>query len=784
MESNVNSYKLEQNNKEYVLTTSIIDNELKISCKNKAEPTTIFSRAFTVEDLQKIDEIFKIIKVPLDAIKWIDEALKVQKVGVIDEPPSFKIKFVITTKGITNQIDIPLTKEGEKASVSVKEETKTEVKTNIVEETKEIKNETTIDDLQFNREVGLDPSKVLRHTLHGDKASQIMSSIEAEQKNYLSHMNYNINNTYESYTPQYEGSTNFNIGTTFDSYPVQTQGYQIMEDNTNITPTFTNYENNYQYEGTNYDINQYSNINVQEDATNYIGNTPEIITDSTAQYTTMDNNYTFPETSTQYNIGEYTESSAQYVESSNQYANTYDYSNNISLPIETGEIQTTSGFESQPYITPADDISGQLNQFTTTTPNYETYDQGTTGGNYEQYFSNTPEYIPQYNESSYANAEYNTVETGNIETYGVETTGNLENFGVNLPETNITENPTNDIEMLKTKVDELMGFKSKMGELNNFKDKIEQMDLVKSQAEEIKQLKSKIAELTSPKKSEEKTDEETLKNRIKELEDIKLKHEQEIKDLKLQSAKKSEIKEEVEEEEKEEEKEKEKEEKEIKQEVKEEKEIKQEVKEEVKEVKQEINEIKEIKKEAPKIEKRHVFGERTQKYKVKGNIIHNKDEIELITRKINKVNKKITLNLIYKATVDSDKASAFHEKCDGAKSSLVLIETDDGKRFGGFTTSSWSGDCIDKKDEDAFVFSLDKMKVYTNIPDEDAIGCYPKYGPIFLGCQIRIYDNAFTKGGTTFEKGLNYNTEEDYELTDGNREFKVKEIEVYEVVAE
>ena len=74
------------------------------------------------------------------------------------------------------------------------------------------------------------------------------------------------------------------------------------------------------------------------------------------------------------------------------------------------------------------------------------------------------------------------------------------------------------------------------------------------------------------------------------------------------------------------------------------------------------------------------------------------------------------------------------------------------------------------------------MKIYENIPGELAIGCYPNYGPIFLGCQIRIYDNAFSKGGTTFEKGLNFNTQEDYELTDGERTFNVKEIEVYEVI--
>jgi len=769
METNVNSYQLEQNDKNYILTISIIDNSLKISCKNTLEPTMIFSRTFTIEGLQKIDEIFNIITTPLDAIKWIDEALKVQKVGVLDEAPIFKIIFSITTKGITHQIDIPLTKEGENISTNINEEIKSETEANIIGEKTEIKGTTDLADSQFTREIGLDPSKVLRHTFHGDKASQIMSSIVEEEKKYLSHINYNINNTYNSYAPQYEENKNINIGTTYDSYPVQEQGYQITDVNTNIIPTVTNTETNYQYEGTNYDLNQYANTNVQEDVTNYIGNAPEIITDSTTQYTNIESNYNIPDTSTQYNIGEYNVSTTaevtQYTGDINQYGNTYDYSNQISLPVETGEIQTVSTYDSKPYIAPADEVNGQIEQFITNTNNYETYEEGTTGENYEQYFSNATENYAQYTAPSYANVESNIVETGNLENYEVENTGNLEGFGVNIPETNIIDNQTND--------------------LNNFTDNVEQNDLIKNQAEEIKQLKIKIEELTNQKKSEEKdTEEELLKSRIKELEDIKLKQEQEIKDLKQLSAKKTELKEEKEQE-KEEEKEEAKEEE--KEEAKEaEKEEAKETKEQVKEVKQEIKEvkqeIKEIKKESSEIEKKHIFGERTQKYKVKGDIIHNKDEIELITRKINKINKKITLNLIYKATVDSDKAAAFHEKCDGAKSSLVLVETDQGKRFGGFTTSSWSGNCVDKKDEDAFIFSLDKMKVYTNIPDEDAIGCYPKYGPIFLGCQIRIYDNAFSKGGTTYEKGMNYNTEEDFELTGGEREFKVKEIEVYEVV--
>ena len=169
---------------------------------------------------------------------------------------------------------------------------------------------------------------------------------------------------------------------------------------------------------------------------------------------------------------------------------------------------------------------------------------------------------------------------------------------------------------------------------------------------------------------------------------------------------------------------------------------------------------------------------------VKGEILQNQSELEFLTRKIGQNCKKLTLNLLYKATVDSDKAEAFHNKCDSAKSSLVLIQSGNGKRFGGFTTCDWEGNELDKKDDNAFVFSLDKMEIYDIIPDQDAIGCYPTFGPVFSGCQIRIYDNAFSKGGTTFKKEVNYNTNEDYELTGGEREFEVKEIEVYGIIIE
>ena len=136
---------------------------------------------------------------------------------------------------------------------------------------------------------------------------------------------------------------------------------------------------------------------------------------------------------------------------------------------------------------------------------------------------------------------------------------------------------------------------------------------------------------------------------------------------------------------------------------------------------------------------------------------------------------------MYRATELGDKASTFHHLCDFLNTSLVIIETDKGVRFGGFTTKNWSGKCLKKMDNNAFVFSIDNNKIYNIYNNDFAIGCYPKFGPVFFGCQIRIYDDFFRKFSTTCSKGLNYATTEDFELNNGERFFIVKDIEVYSI---
>ena len=163
-------------------------------------------------------------------------------------------------------------------------------------------------------------------------------------------------------------------------------------------------------------------------------------------------------------------------------------------------------------------------------------------------------------------------------------------------------------------------------------------------------------------------------------------------------------------------------------------------------------------------------------------IIHKYAEIDDVVSKIQDIlGKGVKFTLAYKAFDIGDNAKDFHQKCDKLNMSLVLIETDKDIRFGGFTTQSWEGNNKKKKDNNAFVFSLETNKIFNVFPEEPAIGCYPKFGPVFFGCQIRIYDQFFTKGGTTCHKGLNYNTDEDYELNNGQQKFLIKDIEIYNI---
>ena len=797
MESKTNKYQLTQKNGSYILLASIVGNDIKLTIKNSGATSSEHTRIFTVDTWKRIGAVFSSINTADDALQWINNAMKVHKVKIVEAGTLVKLIFVITEANKTRHyVEIPISGDGQMASsMSANYTTSSFATANI--ETSQPQAEfaqqdfsqymqqgtttatttttTTTTNTTFNlNEFGIDPSKIVKQTVNPNTA-EIISSIEAEQKLRLSQVG---KITTENYVPEVKVEIPYKVV----EKEVREPAFDMNQFTTTTVPETTT--NTYTDTTTNFDMNQFTTTTVPETTTN-----------------------TYTDTTTNFDMNQFTTTTVPETTTNTYTDTTTNFDMNQFTTTETTNVDTTTTTTSfnAPYITPADEIK------TETTPVDFNLDSYTQNNNYAEYqattttntqydttqdFTNTQltgfdstvpddrlfklegdatnlknehqeiqykltnltnqvslyknqleslekeknnrELIALRNEN--AQIKQQLSELSNLRKAASEVqvlrerVAQLDPLRRKAAEADALQGQLNELNMLRMKVAELSGIQNQLGELNNLKAQVGQMNLMKQQMDELNMLKAKVEELSrnNMKSNAENDEKEMLKRKLQELENLKNEYEQEIKTLRENKTT----------------------------------------------VATKVQESSGLEK------KQLLFEERAQQISVKGDIIHSTEELELITRKINKANKKITLNLLYKATVDSDKAEAFHDKCDQAQSSLVLVETDKGKRFGGFTSCSWAGECIEKKDEDAFIFSLDKMQVYENIPGEEAIGCYPKFGPIFLGCQIRIYDNAFAKGGTTFEKGLNYNTEEDFELTGGERIFGIKEIEVYEVIAQ
>ena len=101
------------------------------------------------------------------------------------------------------------------------------------------------------------------------------------------------------------------------------------------------------------------------------------------------------------------------------------------------------------------------------------------------------------------------------------------------------------------------------------------------------------------------------------------------------------------------------------------------------------------------------------------------------------------LNLVYRARRDGGKYSDYHSKCDGCKNILILVETQNGRKFGGFSSLRINKNEGKQYDNTAFIFSLDKKENYFIKKGKSAMHFRNEYGPIFgedysLGSEFTI----------------------------------------------
>ena len=781
MES-TNSYQLKQQEDNYILSITMLEGSIKISCGNSSGQ--IYSQIFALSDLKTKEEIFQPVQNAFDVVEIFDYILKNEKVKVVEEQ-SGVMQILLYLASEDRTIELTLEKEtGGNAKEEQGFNNEMEANENNMEQNAELNGENNVNYYQ---------------NLNANVDTGLNVDVNANENVETNYEEYNANNV--------ESNVNVN-----------NEQFNMEEFLKNTQPEVNaNEETNFQMDNNNYTYIQNENINVNNEfGSNDVTNAENIT--NTANTETTSNNFNI-NNKIYYSFGQASENVANTASienaSINANANTESYNNftttqtqaqtqtttqttqtNVNTQVFTQPKQEKQNIYSTPYITPADEMPKPQSQSQPQTqkvqiPEYSEYSSSmskistakvvpamaqttttTTKTTFNAEKSLQKPKLEKYHEVSLSlpkdkkpdqdeerinklqgeqsslknqHSVFNnkiTELTNLIKSYRSKITVLQSQKNASEIESLRAENQRikqqlGEIGRLRKEVAEAQYLRNQLGEYEILRQKAAQVDSMKNQLSEINSLKMKIAELSG------------MRNRLDEIKRLK----EEINRLNSYSANVNEIN----------------------------------------NLKAQIMNLENLRQQQQhqKSQAQSQSQTLTQKTEtkmtksiIKGDIIHNLNELEMLTRKINKSNNKIILNLLYKATADSDNASAFHQKCDKAESTLVLVESDKGKRFGGFTSKNWRGDCVEKKDSEAFVFSLDTMKIYDIIEGEDAIGCYPQCGPVFMGCQIRIFDNAFKKGGTTFERNVNYETEEDFELAGGERAFGVKEIEVYEVIVE
>jgi len=141
--------------------------------------------------------------------------------------------------------------------------------------------------------------------------------------------------------------------------------------------------------------------------------------------------------------------------------------------------------------------------------------------------------------------------------------------------------------------------------------------------------------------------------------------------------------------------------------------------------------------------------------------------------------------LFFQASVDGDRASTFHSKCNSEGATLTIVETTAGYMFGGYTRQSWdnSGGCT--TDPYAFVFQLRPVMSRCSVSPGGSCAIYrsSSYGPVFGWTNIRIADYA-TSTAQNYLSSSYYDSGcvNGRQLNGGSEDFRVKDYAVVNVL--
>ena len=205
-----------------------------------------------------------------------------------------------------------------------------------------------------------------------------------------------------------------------------------------------------------------------------------------------------------------------------------------------------------------------------------------------------------------------------------------------------------------------------------------------------------------------------------------------------------------------------------------------------------ISDYSEVKEKIPNIEKNlNKFIESMNKPNTKllsnSSIIQKSEEIQLLSNSISP-DGDVSFKLVYSSKLYGENSQKLKAAYIGVKDILVVVKTKKNRRFGGYAHESFEDTEFQKKDSRAFLFNLDKMKIYKSKGTSHTIWNFNLDSIDFgYGTDLRIFHNFLSNENYTNQNHSNDSSDHDFDYDEetfalnGEKYFEILYLEIYKI---
>ena len=170
-------------------------------------------------------------------------------------------------------------------------------------------------------------------------------------------------------------------------------------------------------------------------------------------------------------------------------------------------------------------------------------------------------------------------------------------------------------------------------------------------------------------------------------------------------------------------------------------------------------------------------------------IINKNDKyISYLNEWLSKDYQNFKTKLLFRKSINGDSYNEFHRLYDNQRKTITLIQTNNGLIIGGYTIKNWDTSGKWYEDDEAFVFSLTKGRIFPIKKNCKAILGSKYNGPWFacFGFHNKKEDKKGLSQGYYYYKNKNDESFENYDKLIPNDKddvmFYVNEVEIYKII--